>query len=257
MFGSRFFLCAALIATCFGLADVRADMTLDLTASGAICTINDAYFVQGSFAPAGSGKIESFVRIDGGLKEQGYNTDARRNGKTEFDEKTDEKFTRSLRLTDVPVVTLDGFDYREFLLDINEAKGPEKGEKSLLSLDKIEIYLADTGDRWGYPELGTKVFDLDGSGDNWIKLDAAVSQGPGSGSADMLAYIPNTRFSGGDFVYLYSKFGENYKNDGGYEEWSVRQVETPPAVHAPAPGAALLSGIGLSLAGWFRRRQRS
>ena len=98
MLGSRFFLCAALIATCFGLADVRADMTLDLTRSGASGYINGAYFVQGNFASAGTGAIDSFVRIQTNQAvERGFNTDAR---PLQFHENNSANFSRSLLLAD-------------------------------------------------------------------------------------------------------------------------------------------------------------
>ena len=105
MLGSRFFLCAALIATCFGLADVRADMTLDLTRSGASGYINGAYFVQGNFASAGTGAIDSFVRIQTHRAvERGFNTDARL---LPYDENNSPQYTRSLLLADVPVVSIN------------------------------------------------------------------------------------------------------------------------------------------------------
>src|SRR5207253_2703202 len=95
--------------------------------------------------------------------EEGYNTDAR---PVQFDEKTDHTFTHSLRLSDVPVVLIHGVAYRQFLLDVNEP-----ASASLVSLDQLQLYVADQGDLNHYvassKTLGGKsaVFDLD-SADN-------------------------------------------------------------------------------------------
>lgn len=217
--------------------------TLDLTTAGSSGFIGDAYFVQVDPQPTGSGYIRSFVRMSTNQAiEQGYNTDAR---PLEFDENSSPEFTRALLLDNVPIYNLEGTDYRGFLLDINQTL-----PGSYLSLDALEIYLADEGDRSGYPsDLGTKIYDLDADGDNWIKLDYALNHGSGSG--DMMAYIPDSLFLGGNYVYLYSTFGQSecsaFPNNDGYEEWAVNMI--------PSPGALILGSIGMSCIGWLRRRK--
>ncbi len=215
---------------------VEAGVILDLTSPGSSGYIGGAYFVQVDPLPTGSGVMDPFVRLSTNQAiEQGYNTDAR---PLEFDENNSPQFTRSLPLADVPIV---GGTYRAFLLDINQ-NATATGR--FLSLDTIEIYLGHAGDLTGYPALGTKIYDLDAGDDNWILLDYWLNHGSGSG--DMLAYIPNELFVGGEYVYLYSRFGENHPNNAGFEEW---------AVVIPAPGAILLGGIGAGLVSWLRRRR--
>ena len=77
--------------------------------------------------------------------------------------------------------------------------------------------------------------------DNWIWLD--YNNNSGSGSGDMFMYVPESAFAGvsGDYVYLYSSFGENYGNNDGFEEWAVREVGDPVV---PEPASLLLLGIG-------------
>jgi len=222
--------------------------TLDLTTAGSEGKIyfdstNFAYFMQYDPQPTGTGYIDSFVRISTNqLMEQGYNTDAR---PLEFDENNSPQFTRSLPLSDIPILNRNGIGYRQFILDINQNK-----PNSLLSLDKLEIYLGNAGNLTKYgtdpANLGTLIYDLDGYSDNCILLDYNLNSGSGTG--DMLACIPSSLFVGGDYVYLYSMFGHSdnsaYGNNAGFEEWAVR---------IPAPGAILLGGIGVGFVGWLRR----
>src|SRR5205807_7101680 len=67
--------------------------------------------------------------------------------------------------------------------------------------------------------------------DNWVKLDASLNSGSGSG--DAYVYIPDQAFTGGQYVYLYCKFGVNEANDSGYEEWAVSKSSSG----APSPGS--------------------
>ena len=52
-------------------------------------------------------------------------------------------------------MTIDGTTYREFFLDINQ-----QNNKSLLSLDSIQIYLKSSGSLTGpVSGLGTPIYD--------------------------------------------------------------------------------------------------
>src|SRR5262245_54137957 len=145
---------------------VPSATVLDLTVSGSEATAGDAIVRQTDAQPTGTGYIRSFVRVQGaapgGGGEQGYNTEAR---PLQFDENKSPQFTRSLTLGQVPVVTVGGVEYREFLLDINQ-----KSSSPLLSLDEVRVFLGDSGNLTNYNVTAKTlnnqgaVFDFDSGG---------------------------------------------------------------------------------------------
>jgi hypothetical protein len=231
-------------------------------------TLNNALYIRASVAPAGSGVLESFVRIQGTGNqdfEQGYNTDGR---PLQYDENSSATFTHSLLLTAVPIVNIPGgicaAGCREFILDINQSDSDP-----LLTLNRVVVSLRPTaallgatvadGSRLG---AGAGLFTddtlvYDSLAGNQIQLDYGLEAGSGKG--DMYLYIPVAAFTGANtWVYLYSEFGSLagdttctaptnpmtacYANaNAGFEEWAVRGA-TPTV---PEPTSLVLLGAGL------------
>jgi hypothetical protein len=219
------------------LDDRLVPSVVDLTTQGAVGPDGDAIVQQTSIQPTGTGFIMSFVRIQGAASgggiEQGYNTTAR---PVQFDENTSPSFTRALTAGAVPRVTINGTDYREFLLDINQ-----KHSSPLLSVDQVQLFFAETSNLTGYDTTTGTLTAADGSRlsaaftlSQPVLLDATLNHGSGSG--DMLLDVPDTAFVGttvNTYVYLYSRMGgqTGASANGGFEEWAVKSngVTQPPA----------------------------
>jgi hypothetical protein len=160
---------------------------------------------------------------------------------------------QGILLGDVPIVTIDGVEYREFYLNLNQVSTDSKNQ---LSLDELLIYLSPTETEAGYNSADktlnglTAIYDMDAGlrnrQDNWIKLNYALNTGTDAGN--MVAYIPNSLFSGPStqFVYLYSRFGvQSGTGDAQFEEWWVmKRPLTAAATSVPEPGVLLLLGLG-------------
>lgn len=245
----------------------RADYIINLTAAGTSpVTYQGAIFAQTSVQPVGTGIFDPFVRIQMNGTEAGYNTDAR---PVEFQTKDQNQWTHSLPLNSLQSVTIDGTQYYQFTLDINE-QGNTSG--ALLSMNDFRIYLGNSGSLTGFNDgFGSdsvKVYDIDAGirGDTTVNLNAKLNP-PGSGVADLNVYIPVAYFAGlgsqYPFVYLYSKFGNPHASDAGFEEWAAREGANsspppppPPPGVVPAPAGLLLGiiGVGCLLGRSVRRK---
>jgi hypothetical protein len=255
---------SAVIAVAMAAASHVNGAVVDLTTniSG---TANNALFQRADFRPAGSGVINSFVRVSAANQAvvQGYNTDLR---PLAFDENSSPTFTRTIQFGSVPTVNVGGVDYKEFILDINQ-----QSSDPLLSLDKIKIWTKagslgtnsnSVGSDGTAPTtsgassgtgFGTLRYNLDAGTDNYVKLDYNLNSGSGQG--DMFLLVPLSNFgaaAAADFVTLYSLFGQNNANNDGYEEWAIR--ESTPVV--PLPPAALAGFAGLAVVGITRKLRR-
>jgi hypothetical protein len=200
-----------------------ATTTLDLSFTGAQVTANSAILQQTAAVP--SSNFHTFLALQNSGTEEGYNTDAR---PFQLNQVGNLTVTRSLRLADIPTVTINGTVYRQFFLDVNETtKNPQ------VTLEELRIYLAEAGNLTGYNSRNKTLsgigaaWDLDGAGNVSVKLNAQLNAGTGTGDAFVL--IPSAFFGSSTYVYLYSKFGGKIKSDNGAEFWGVLPPPPPPA----------------------------
>jgi hypothetical protein len=254
---------ATLVAAALLPSSARADI-INLTAYGTSGTSQGALFYQANPQPTGTGYIDSFVRLQRTGTESGYNTD----GPLQFDTKAG-LFTHSLPLNSLQPVTLNGTQYYQFLLDVNESANDAN---RLLSLDTVRLYLGDAPNLTGYKDQNgfgpdaKLVYDMDvgPNGATTVNLDYKLNSGSGSG--DMYMYVPVSYFqsvqdkygTGFSYVYLYSAFGDPYGSNAGFEEWAaVTNASTSTGNPVPAPPGAVLAGMGLGclLLGRLRPRR--
>jgi hypothetical protein len=211
---------------------VPSATVLDLTMEGAVQTAPSGAIVeQIDPQPTGCGVVHDFLRLQGNASgggiQQGYNTDAR---PLQFDEKNSPVFTHSLTLSEVPVVSVNGVNYLEFFLGVNQNQS-----SPLISLDQVQIFLGSAPDLTGY-SAGTlaglsPVFDMNSGGAVSVLLNSGLSSGNGSG--DMALLVPQANFAGADpnsFLYLYSLFGAQpgASANGGFEQWWVPVITPQP-----------------------------
>jgi hypothetical protein len=234
-----------LLAAGWAMAGATARATVIDLVNGDSGAANDGQFAWTPEQPTGTGVIDPFVRVQADGTEQGYNT----SGGTPFDEKAG-IWTHDIQFSDLQAttVTLNGTEYFQVLLDVNEPGG----NTSLISLDQLQFYSSAVGSKTttDVDSLGTLRWSLDGAGDSYVLLDS--SRNNGSGSGDMYAYVPVAAFAGvvsTDYIYMFSRFGDQMAADGstegGFEEWSlVNNMSPVPEVGALFPIVGLVAAIG-------------
>jgi hypothetical protein len=268
---ARRLLITASLAVVLGLMAPRAWASgCNLYTTSSSCTENGGIYNVVGPQPTGTGTIDSFLRVQENGTEEGFNTGARPmtcDGRT-CDDKTDPNFTRNLLTSSIPIVTINGVQYREFFLDINQTASTPG---NLLTLDQVEVYASNsadltthtsTGPSYGALSGATRVYAMEtgGTGNNWVNLDYNLIGG-GSGSGDMVLYVPNVGFNS-TYTYLYSEFGcggtftasfscgngsnTRYASNAGFEEWWVPgSTTTTQSSPMPEPATLLLLGTGL------------
>jgi hypothetical protein len=222
---------------------------VDLTTAGTSGTANGGLFTQINPNSTGTGVIEPFLRVQANTTEQGFNTSL---NQPMPDVKTG-TWTHDILLSAIPKVTINGVQYYQFLLDINQNTG---GNNNFLSLHELEIWTKSGGPLTSadeYSDLAgggaTKVWDLDAGPDGDSTIELNYDLNPGSGWGDMFAYIPVSALGtdGTKNLYLFSAFGAPKTSNDGFEEWAVlKPAGTPPPVPDAASSIALL---GMALVG--------
>jgi len=222
--------------------------------------------------PTGTGFIDPFLRVQQNGQERGYNTSTT---PLPLDDKQPaDGFTRDLQLSEIPIKTIGGVQYREFLLDVNQAGNDN------ISLNQVQIFQSNTAPGntgtltseasttqdavLTFGASATPVFQMNAQTLSGASNEIWIDSSSGSGSGDMFLYVRNDVFTLGStsYITLFSQFGNpsgTYSSDDGFEEWATRKGpgETPVSpIPEPSTIALALMGLGtLGLVG-LRRRNR-
>src|SRR6266511_1554480 len=265
-------------------AVLAGEVDLTTTTSGTIdgSVGGTAVYTTADTQPAGTGVFKPFLTLQNSPIEQGYNT----SGDDVLDTKRVDQWNLDMRVGDLQIVhdPKNGVDSFAFELDANETG--QGNINRLLSIDNIRIYTSAIGaqtesdpDKLGELRFAQNdpLKNLDGTYNiaNWVKIDASNSDAPpggggstsGSGSSDMLVYIPTSAFhigeAGGasldDYLYFYNLNGVHYSteagtsSDAGFEEW---RAWTGPNAVPDGGNTLILLGSGLAALGFLAKRGR-
>lgn len=214
------------------LEDRTVPTVWDVSTLGASVSVGDFRIDQISQIGGGSGQLLPFLRLQNHPTEQGYNTNFRGTPPNFdlLDANTALNFTHALQLSDVTVVTIDGVQYRKFLLDVNEPGSPVG---QMVNLSKFQLFTSSLDSEHHYdatgPTLGNAqlIFDVDATDDNDFTLR---DLGNGEATVDYAVYVRDSVFANtpsNACVYLYTMFGDPPPAaDGGFEQWAVEHIPT-------------------------------
>jgi len=220
------------------------DLTTSLSASG---TINGALFSASDQQPAGTGFIDSFLRVQASPTEQGYNTD----GGFPFDDKNPHNFQHSVLLSSLSEFNISGTEYFKFMLDANQSSG----SNHTFTMTQLQFYTSNNGAQTttsfnadGTLPLGHLAYNMNVGGGT---ANSVITTATGSGKYDAIVYVPVSDFNLSDkYVILYFAGQGN----GGFEEWTAATNVAPiPEASAFFPVIGLLAAAFSTQ--FVRRRQ--
>ena len=188
---------------------------------------------KGAFLGSGTGGYGTFLALTGpgnDTNSEGFNSDdvsPQNPGNPDIDLSK----TEAIRLSGVPIKTIDGTQYYEIRLDLNEPNSNDTVKQ--VSLDLFKLYVSTNGGIESLADLaaqGILKYDLDAGGDNWLQLFDVSS---GSGTDDYSILIPVSLFAGVDpltnFLYVHVGFGAqggDFEEAGGFEEFNIENAGT-------------------------------
>ena len=210
------------------------DLTTGPTASG---QIGNALFFASDQQPAGTGFIDSFLRVKGSPTEQGYNTD----GGFPFDDMSPHDFQHSVLLSSLAEFNLSGTEYFKFMLDANQTGA----SNHTFTMTQLQSYTTNdpaqtttTFNPDGTLPLGHLAYNMNPGGGT---TNSVITTATGSGKFDAFVYVPVNDFTISDkYVILYFAGLGN----GGFEEWTAATKVAPiPEMSSIFPIIGLLAAV--------------
>ncbi|MER9303027.1 hypothetical protein NKJ06_22520 [Mesorhizobium sp. M0293] len=192
-----------------------------------VIDIGDDALLEATTVGSGTGNYDSFLRLQATNVEEGFNTDE--NGNV-LDNKA--SFTHSLQYGDLVPIIVDGVEYIEFRLDLNESNNATSGE---ITLTDLKVYLSGSGATLADYTAGFAGFDTVYSLDTSHLL---IDANHGSGTDDYRVLIPVSSFTDAgvtadSYVTLFSGFSGS---NGGFEEW---RTTTTSGTGTDTPGIGI------------------
>jgi uncharacterized repeat protein (TIGR01451 family) len=210
------------------MADITGDgiNDIDITTAGSSTTIGGVIFTDAVNVGSGTGNYNTFLAISNNSGvETGFNSDDTPpiDG-TNHD--IDQAKTHTVLLSDLVIVTVNGQQYYQVRVDLNEANSDPNAQ---ISLDQFKVYTSTDGGIVSTTDLfanATLKYDMDAGGNVSVLLSDAESSG--SGTDDYSVLIPVSTFAGQDPTTTYVYFdiqmgaaGTDWGATATFEEWNL------------------------------------
>ena len=202
---------------------------IDITDPGGSTTVGGVIFEDAANVGSGTGNYDTFLALndnDGTIA--GFNSDD--SGSIDpSNSNMDASKSEAILLGSLTTVWIDGVEYYEIRLDLNENNKEGEAAKSQISMEAFKIYTSTDGTIEDLATLETQnlVYDLDATEDNTLFLS---EESTGSGTDDYAIYIPVSQFEGLDpattYFYLYTEMGreEPWEENAGFEEFNQQEA---------------------------------